>query len=403
MKRATYKKIIVWGGISTLLGTLSSAYAGDDTFYYPLGFGVTASPSIDVSTRHDDNIWLQDNNNVESSWITEIAPSVTLMANDGPNQYSAQYTMKAGRYHSSRNDDYVDHLFNMNSHNEFNYRNQLNLEFDYLHLHEQRGTGLSDHTGYVRNSPDEYNDMLIGGNYIYGGGESAGRIKVEASHFERDYSNHRDYTRYFDRDEDKIGSTFYYRIMPKTSLLFEAEYKDINYDNSPTYVDKVDGDEQTYQVGVTWEATAKTTGTAQIGQTYKNFDKSAYKDKNFTSWALILGWAPLSYSLIDVSSSRYPVETNGNGSFIENTEYMAAWSHAWTDKVHSRVSSRFVKQDYQDSHRDDDIVDFGVGADYNFRRGIQFSVDYDYSNRDSNQRNSDYNDNVFMLSVKMGI
>ncbi len=397
------KKVLFLSSISALSSATSLAYAGE-TFDYPLGFGVTASPAIEISTKHDDNIWLQDNNRKnKSSWITEIAPSISLIANDGLNQYSATYTIKAGRYHSSRDDDYVDHLFSMNSHNEFNYRNQLNLEFDYMHLHENRGTGLTDNARFIKNSPDEYNDMLIGGNYIYGGDESNGRIKVEASHFEKDYTNNRSDTRDYDRDEDTIGGTFYYRIMPKTSLLFEAEYKDINYDNNPLYVDKLDGDEQKYQVGVTWEATAKTTGTAQIGWTYKGFDSSEYNDENFLSWAFMLGWSPMTYSIIDISSSRYSVETAGQGSYIENSEYMVAWSHAWSEKINSRLSSRFVNQDYQQSHRDDDVIDFGIGADYIFRRGVVLSLDYDYKNRDSNQKNSDYNDNAFMLSVKMGI
>jgi len=419
MKKVMHNKIKALSSMSVFIVSGFPVLAqASETFDYPLGFGITASPSMEISTRHDDNIFLQDDKAprirgkslVESSWITELAPSIKLVANDGPNQYSAQYTLTAGRYHSSRDDDFVDHELVLQTHNEFNYRNQLNLEFDYLHLHEKRGTGITDNVvGVIDNeikTPLEYDDIFFGGDYTYGGAESKGRVTVEASHLDREYTNYRDVTRFYDRDENVLGATFYYRVMPKTSLLFEAGFKDLNYDKTPVNVTKLDGNEKRYEVGVTWEATEKTTGVAQIGKTYKDFDSSNRKDRDFTSWALKVEWAPLSYSIIDISSSRHPLETNGTGSFIENTDYIvASWRHAWSEKLSSRVRGRLANQDYIDSasNREDDIKSFGIGADYQFRHGVAFAVDYDYSNRDSNAIYKDYDDNVIMFSVKLGM
>jgi len=206
----------------------STAYAApsdEKTLDYPLGFGITMSPAMAMSTKYDDNIFLQDKFGVKSSWISELAPSVTLGAQKGVDFYTAKYTLKAGRYHSSRDDDYVDQLFQVNTHNEFNYRNKLDLSFDFLKLHEKRGSGISDGPFGVSKTPYEYKDAIASVAYTYGGDESKGQIKLNASHFYRKYINYRNRTRGFDRTEDQIGPTFYYRVMPKTSLYLRPPIK----------------------------------------------------------------------------------------------------------------------------------------------------------------------------------
>ncbi len=370
---------------------------------FPVTDGIIVSPAIQLSSKHDDNIFLQDKIAVKSSWITELAPSLQIGTQQGVNYYTAKYTLKAGRYHSSRNDDYVDHLFNIDTHTEFNHRNKLNIKFDYLKLHENRGSGISDGTGRVSSTPDEYNDTELFGSYTYGGDTAIGRIQLDASHFDRKYTNHRDKTRVFDRDEDEFGATFFYRVMPKTFLLFEARYKDISYDNTPLRVSKLDGDEQTYQAGITWEATAKTTGIAKLGKTYKDFDASEFKDDDFTSWELGVEWSPLTYSIFKIKSSSEPIASTGSSTFIKEKVLDLSWRHNWSDRVQSNIRTRFSNRDYISSLRDDDIEEYLFGMEYRFQRTIAFGAEYTYETRDSNIRGLDYTDNIIMFAVKIGM
>ncbi len=390
--------------VLSLLGIPVLVQADNESLInYPLDFGITVSPAIEISTRHDDNIFLQDKIGVKSSWITELAPSIKLSAQQGANNYTANYTLKAGRYHSSRNDDYVDHLFKLNSHNEFNLRNKLDLSFDYLKLHERRGTGISDSIIGVSKTPDEYRDLLFKGSYTYGGDQATGRLKFDASHLDKKYTNNRDKTRVFDRKEDGFGGTFFYRIMPKTSMVFEAVYKDIEYINDPAVVAKLDGDEQTYQIGVTWDTTVKTTGVVKIGKTYKNFDANVRDDDDFTSWELGVKWALRSYSVVNITSKSYPSETNGTGNFVRNKLFDISWGHAWSDRLSSTLQTSFRNEDYVDSPRDDDLVFYSAAMDYQFQRTVSFGVNYSYSTRDSNINFQDYTDNTVLFSVKIGM
>ncbi|MCP3848614.1 MAG: outer membrane beta-barrel protein [Gammaproteobacteria bacterium] len=374
-----------------------------NSFDIPITEGITAYPAITISTQHDDNIFLQDKIGVRSSWITELSPSIMLGTQKGPSFYTAKYTLKAGRYHSSRDDDYVEHLFNIDTHTEFDHRNKLDVNFDYEKLHEKRGSGISDGTGRVSSTPDEYRDAFFSGTYTYGGSTAIGRIELNASHLDRKYTNHRDNSRVFDRNEDEFGGTFFYRVMPKTYLLFEVKYKDINYDNTPLRVPKLNGDETSYQAGVTWEATAKTTGIAKLGKTYKNFDASQYKDDDFTSWELAVEWAPLTYSVFKIKSSSTPIASTGSSTYIKEQLLALSWHHAWSERVKSKIRARFTSDDYLGSTREDDREYYLAGMEYQFRRGIAFGIDYTYKTRDSNRINSDYTDNIFMLTAKIGL
>ncbi len=325
-------------------------------------------------------------------------------ARKGPDEYGLKGTIEAGQYHSSHDDDFVNKMLEAFAHKEFNHRNKLDLSASYDYLYEQRGTGRSQVTGLsaILDSPNKYVDWTVGGRYAYGADTAQGRLELDLEHFDEEYKNHRDTTRFYDYDADTAGITFYYRVMPRTSLLFEVSYKDIDYDQTAAGSATLDSDETKYEAGVKWEATAKTTGRAQIGRTEKDFDAASRKDEDFTSWAVGVTWDLRSYSTIDLSTSSEPTETNLGGDFIERTQYNITWDHFWNDRVSTFLSGDFSNEDYQGSIRDDDITAYGIGVRYGFRRGVRLGAEYRYASRDSNIALGDYSDNIFMLSAEIG-
>ncbi len=391
--------------------SVSTAQAGesDNQFNFPGPWGTTLTPSIVVTETHDDNIWLQDDDSpieTKSSLKTEIAPSLMWSARRGTDEIGIKGTLEVGQYHSSHDDDYVNKLINVFAHKEFNSKNKLDLSASYDYMYEQRGTGQSEIGSggllTVQNSPNKYVDWTAAARYTYGGDTSIGQLEFDVDHFDKEYQNHRDTTQFYDYDADRVGATFYYRVMPKTRLLFELSHRDIDYDKTATGDVKLDGDERKYEIGVTWDATAKTTGRAQVGRTDKDFDASSRKDSDFTSWEVGVLFSPRTYSTIDLSTSRKPSETNGSGNFIERTNYGVTWDHAWNERLSSFVVGDFNNEDYQGSNRDDDISSYGLGVRYGFRRGVRFGAEYRYSNRDSNIQLRDYRDNQFILSAEVG-
>src|SRR5690606_39140492 len=75
---------------------------------FQLGGGLSITPLLDLEVGYDDNIRgvaVDD----ESSWVTTLSPSVLMEAIDGLNLYQFRYRADARRYHSSQDDDHVNH------------------------------------------------------------------------------------------------------------------------------------------------------------------------------------------------------------------------------------------------------------------------------------------------------
>ncbi len=388
-----------------LNAAVGSVYAVDNFYDMQLGdSGISLSPGIEVIEKYDDNIFLQESGRrKKSSWITEINPYLSFNTHRGLDAYEFRYTLNAGIYHSSHDDDYYDNIFELNTHTEFDKRNRLDFSASYARLHENRGTGISDGLSIFFDSPNKYTDTILDATYTYGTMGALMNLELAASYLDKEYTNHREVTRYFDYSAPKYGATFYYRVMPKTRLLFEATYEDIDYDNDRPSRDNVSSDEYNYLIGATWDATAKTTGIVKLGYLSKDFDSSYYKDDDFMSWEVAVNWHPREKTQFNFVSSSDAVESNGTGTFNEVQNYVASWDQAWSSKVSSTVTLSRLDTDYKQSSRDDTTRSIGFGVDYEFSPEIIFGTSYDYTDRDSSTSGNDYEENVFMIYARVGI
>ncbi|MFK5985208.1 MAG: outer membrane beta-barrel protein, partial [Pseudomonadota bacterium] len=284
-------------------------------FKYPIGFG-SVSPMIEVGLSYDDNIFSQDNGSgVHSSWIGILAPAVLWSVNSGLNQYRVKYGFQAGSFFDSHDDNYIDHRFESDAHLDFSLRHRLDLEFDFLKLHERRGTGLSDND--VNNTfigePDKYRDIFLKGTYRFGAKTATGNVELSLSHLDRKYTNHEDLNFFYDRKVDSLRAAFIYRFRPNSSFIIEANHHRIRYDDSPLQHEILDNDENSLLLGMQWEGSALTTGSAKIGYEKKSFKSAEYASHNFIPWELGLIWAPRSYSKVNLTTYSKSEETSGTG------------------------------------------------------------------------------------------
>ncbi|PIE25438.1 MAG: hypothetical protein CSA60_00590 [Neptuniibacter caesariensis] len=354
-------------------------------------------PQVNFQIGHDDNIYLTEADSVDSM-ITVINPSVQTVLEKGLNVYSLNYAIKHGRYQYDSNDNYTDHDLTAQAYLDFNVRNRLELLARYLKTHEDRGTGLNQGVNAtVNNSPIEYHVNTLSAEYSFGANEAKGRIEVEAEVNDREYDNYRTQTAARDRINSKVRGAFYYRMMPKTYLLFEIEHENIDYDRSTV---TLDSDEIEYLLGATWEATAKTTGIFKIGYAEKDFDFATRNDSDGISWELAANWAPRTYSVVSFVTSKEEEETDGAGNYIDTTSWSLGWEHDWGNRVVSRVGYGQSEQEYVSSSREDQTKKFGVGVSYQLQRWLDLELDYTYSDRESNQVGLDFDKNVVYLTVQ---
>lgn len=386
---------ILVAGTALLVSVVCQAQDNGSTGF-DLG-GFKFHPGVGLKFTHDDNIFQSETNTV-SSWITTLAPTARFIARQRANTYRFGYEGEKGIYESSSADNYFDHRVYADAHLAFATRTALALRADYKKGHEDRGS--TDRT--LSSEPDKYDQTSVGAVFAYGAKTAKGRLELEADWLDREYTNNRSNTEISDRDESKLRATFFYRVMPKTSLLAEVVHKQFDYDLA---VSTQDSDETKYYAGATWEATGKTTGTVKLGFKEKDFDSPTRQDVDSMAWLANVRWSLRTYSVINFTASKDFAESSGVGDTIDSTRYGVAWTHNWNRRLSTNAGLTFGKEAYKGDTsvnggaREDDIKTFALGANYKMRRWLTLGGGVSYTDSDSNSAGDGYDRTKFYISL----
>jgi polysaccharide biosynthesis protein VpsM len=360
----------------------------------PMG-PMTVYPSVIYELKRDDNIFLQAPGSglVRADTINVLKPAARAEGKYGAHAYAFGLGFDSGRYNNSSADNYDDNNAFVSLDLNPDTRVRVKLDANHLDAHDPRGST----NDAVTTNPNRYRQEALRGIFGFGAQGAQGRFELEAASLLKHYTNNRSTTYVNDRDEGALGGTFFWRVAPRTSLLAQVRQNNINYVDSASLLT---GTNRNYLVGVTWEATAATTGIVKLGQVQRKFDKPDYQDFSEFGWEAQVQWTPLSYSKWDFLTSRLPRETSGNyGSFVWSSNYAAKWTHAWTSQVSTAANASYVTDEYQGLVRTDHISTLGLRGTYQMRRWLSFGADYSWQRRDSDLDTADYKRNIFLLFV----
>jgi len=367
---------------SAAAGGPASSQLGNSPFFI--------TPYIGTGFGYDDNLFLARDNK-KDSYIWVLSPGVHMDARDPNKVIQLSYQNQIGRYTSSPDDDYVDNTARAQFDMALDRHNFVRLGYDYILSHDPRGSTDRPFGG----RPDRYRQTDPYVTYALGAPGAQGRVEVYYSDPERRYLNNRAFTSTADRDMQQFGGAFYWRVMPRTYVMAEARETDVRYD-LPGQPDTAD--ERRYYAGVTWEATAATTGTLKVGQLKRDFKDPSIPDFSGTSWEALISWAPRSYSKFDFYSARQTNESTGLGNFILTSIGGVTWTHNWSSFVTTAVDARYQKDDYQGFDRSDKTATIDLKAGYKFRRWLTIGAEYTYTNRNSSLDVFDYNKNLYLVT-----
>lgn len=402
--------------VASLFGVSLGAIAQDDGGA-PAGIPwgpVKVYPEVDLTFKSNDNVYAQPGTATRprnTSNITVLAPKVKLEAKTGPHTFDATYKVEHGRHSYSSTDNYTDHTLGASATWKFTGRSGLRLSAEYLKGHEDRGSVPA--VGHPL--PDEFHQTSFNALAGYGAEGAQGRIEVEAGlinkrydNFETDAFGNPDNAKR-DRDDAKLGATFFWRIMPKTQLLFQAvqtkyDYKAASFAGWTT----LDSTDRKYLVGVTWEAAAKTTGIFKVGTIKKDFSDASLTDFSKAGWEGQIKWSPLTYSNFDFFTGKLPSEsTIGNASV--DTRYGATWNHLWSSRLSSAVSYSNTKTEYQyttgtvGTPQTDTTNALGLKLNYKWTRNVKIGAGYDRTDKTSNNATSEYKRNIYSIFLNAAI
>ena len=234
---------------------------------------------------------------------------------------------------------------------------------------------------------------------------SKGRARLAAKYRDTEYQNFREDTQYRDYDQWSVDGTFYWKVASKTDALAEIRYQETRYD----LVEPIrrggsfDSDEYNYLVGVSWEPTARTSGSIKLGWFDRTYKSARREDDDGFSWEVDVYYKLRTYSVFNLKSRRFSQETNGIGDAVNAQETRLDWDHDWNGRSSTRLSALFLNKDFSGSERQDDV--YGVEAAYKYamRRWLDLGVGYRYEDRNSDLELYDYDRNRLFFEARFSL
>lgn len=155
------------------------------------------------------------------------------------------------------------------------------------------------------------------------------------------------------------------------------------------------------RVGTLYELGERLSLEASVGGAQWEFDDSRFDSQTIWTASGELGWNVTPLTTIKVGASRDEVATTRAGSALR--EVIAGnigLEHEIRRNILAFADVKYRKTDFGSDPREDDDIDFGVGAEYLFDKMFSASARYVRSERDSNNAGSDFSRDIIWLSVR---
>jgi len=403
-------RLAILVGVGALGATISPTLFAADEGGATIDAGpLKVQPTLDTELGYIDNLFRSPDDEENSLRLT-LTPALRAFIDNGASRYEAFVEVREQIYYSSSNDDATDVEFGIDVHHAFSNTQALDLFGGIDQTHEERGTGLSQGgSGLVIgesgiDAPIKYDETQIGARYTLGNNQTLGRLELEMSNTETEYKNFRDVTAFYDYDEREGKAALYYNLSGKSALLLEGRWEDTDYARDRLSVASKDSEENTGLVGITWQATAKTTGYVKIGFFDRKFDDSARDDADGFRWDVSVTWAPRTYSTLTFSTAQESEESNGFdiGDYIERERYGLAWLHQLGNRTQLSVSFDLSNDEYANgAGREDDRTSFQASLERQVSRWAKAVLGFRFEEIDSDNELMDYERNEVFLGLQM--
>ena len=374
--------------IAVAIGSLSSSAwaAVEDPGYVHLG-GVKVTPLLQAGIGYDDNVYKEGSSDSslkeKGSMVYSLAPSVEFMIESGASYYALNLEAENKSFSSENDHNFTDYGADIDLNHEFNSRNRLNLKGGYGVRHDQ-GSAVA---GESDKAPPEYKQQTAAFNYGFGAMEAMARVDVFADYDAKDYVKVGRQTT--DSGEDRklksLGATAYYQLMPKTDVLLEAKQRNLSYDN----VDNAGFKVTSYLVGLSWDATAKTSGSVKVGHRNRKSEVDGVDDEGYTGWEVGLTFQPVDYSTIMLNTGRdygFESENPSDASFTKGSNVSLMWNHSWTSKISTDLGFTYTDDDVQNSsgetQKERTVKTYTMGVNWAVMRNLSVGFNLENSKRD---------------------
>lgn len=366
--------------------------------------GAAIQSSLGVRYALDSNIYDSNADEVQS-WIGIVTPAILFSAAE--QRYTLRYEGEYGRFFEDSTDNYADHIASAAAQFHFGARGQLDFVAETEKGHRDRGSdqteGIDPSSPFFPTEPDEFDRNKWGVKFRYGADGNRGRLRFGIGGSERDNTNNRERTRFFDYQTQYGNAGLSLLFHQRTAVVLDAVFTDIRYKNTRPGEASLDSEDWRYLVGLTWKATAKTVGSIRLGVQQRRFDDPALAKASNPSWEVDVRWSPREYSYFDFLSTRVNEETLTEGTFIDTTAYKVAWTHEWRGSWESIISWTERDVEFVGSEQDQTLSEVNLALRYRHGRLLTWEADYTRRSRDSGLDNLVYDGDMFGIGVNIRI
>ncbi|MEL0654609.1 outer membrane beta-barrel protein [Pseudoalteromonas issachenkonii] len=348
--------------------------------------GAEITPTLQSGISSNNNFFSTPNNE-ESRLIWTITPNIKAAIEDGPDSYDLELGTSSSLHNKDSTDNFTQVNFGVGVHKEFTSQHRLDVNGDADWLFEPRGSGLTEGLGDAVNELVKYQQQNVLLRYEYGAQSSKVQVAFGAGFFNKKYQSFRELSQYRDYDKSLIGVTGYYNTQASTRIFLEVKQENYRYDYLQANGISRDSDDVKILIGMEWEATSVTSGSFKLG--YQNKDFSANERESFSglSWEAGVNWQPLSYSTLQLTTSRSAKDPLVQGDYIKESTYGINWTHSWSDDyLSSLVGINYIDEKYTgDVGRKDKSKSVRLGLNYVASKFGMVSTYVDFIDKDSTQ------------------
>ena len=358
---------------------------------YKTESGVYIYPMAFLAYGYNDNVTLAATGQIQSSFVHFVPEMVAELKNKG-DRYTARVYLDSTRYMSSADDNANASLLEFAGDNYFSSRASVGWALARVNGFDPRGS--TDRV--ISAEPDKWHSNNINGRFIYGAQEASGRFEFDLGHQVKTYDNNRENTAIADLTLDSFAGRFYYRLGTRTQALIEYRDAKANYASD---LSTESNSEHRYYAGLTWEATANTTGIVKVGRMTKDFESAGTQGASDGSWEAAVRWTPRTFTQVDLQTSRSTADSTGFGDYRLLTSTNLVWQQKWTKSLGSSISAGVLGTIYGGTGRVDNAVNFGFKVDYAVLRWLQIGLDFARVDNSSNDAAAAYKRNLTALTL----
>jgi len=352
--------------------------------------GLYLYPSVFMGLGTNDNVSRTSNNKISSSFVNVAPQLVAEMRNHG-DRYTALVSANTTSYDNSSADNYTNSELTVAGDNYFTSRASAGWSLGHVVGSDPRGsTGLT-----TSSTPDVWHSDNINGRFNYGAPEAPGRLELDLGNQAKNYDNNLATTAVQDVNLTSAAARVFYRLGSRSQALVEIRQAVASYTSSLSNASNI---EHRYYAGLTWDATAATTGIVKLGSMTKDFS-SGISGLNGSSWEASVRWLPRTYSAFDLQTAREAADASGVGNYLLTTNNSLSWNHMWTGSVASRVMVGELTTEYVGGNRTDVTDSYTLTLNYAVKRWLKAGVDWSNTNNSSNVAGSAFTRNVLMFTL----